>query len=306
MKTHTFISFAGARKKISLVASLSVLFSCISGNLSAQTFSFYENLANFGLMDQNNPLVNPTDVGPTACAPTSIANSLVFLNNTYNVPNLLQSSPEESAYPTVNTLITDMDTTTNGTSELGELSGLTTYLGPGGQNVSPPVSILSGQSDGGVAGYNQIQNTDPTPMFLYSALAASNAVDFAIAWYNSNNNTFTNGAHALTLYGITYNQTTQTGTLAFIDPFGLGGSGVVITNATFQFLNPGTTNQFMFINGGYTGGGANNGNDPDNTLKSSQAGLISDFVIAVPEPTTFALLGAGAVALGTRRWFRRR
>jgi hypothetical protein len=303
---NTPVSLVGIWKKARFVSCLSALFGCITLSLNAQTFSYYENLDNFGLMDQNNPLVSPAGVGPTACAPTSVANSLVYLYNTYNVPNLLQSSPEESAYPTVNALISDMGTTTNGTSFQGEVSGTSTYLGAGGQNVTPPVSIISGQAPGGLGGYNQIQNSLPTPLFLYNALKGNNAVDFGFAWYNPNNMTFTNGAHAVTLYGITYNSTTQTGSLAFIDPFGTGGGGVVITNATFQFLNAGTTNQFIFINGGYTGGGANNGNDPDNTLLSSQAGLISDFVIAVPEPTTFALLGVGVFALGARRYLWRR
>jgi hypothetical protein len=98
MKTHAFTSFAVVRK-IGLVASLSILCSCLAGNLSAQTFSYYENLASFGLMDQNNPLVTPTAVGPTACAPTSIANSLVFLNNTYNVPNCSKVRPKSRPTP---------------------------------------------------------------------------------------------------------------------------------------------------------------------------------------------------------------
>ena len=287
-----------------LVLSLSTgaFLSIVSASVAnAQIFSDTES-GTFGNLDQNNPLVTPANVQGTACVPTSVANGLTWLENTYSVPNLLQSSPEESGYPTVNTLITDMGTTTNGTTFANEVAGLSTYLGPTGQNVASQVSF-SGQISGGVGGFNQIQNSYPTAMYLYNSLVANDAVEFWINWYNPTTGKY-NGAHSLTLTGITYNAGTGNGNLSFIDPFGTGAGAVTIANATFQTITSGATS-FLYINGGYTGGAANNGLDPDNTFRSSVGAITTDLVEAVPEPGfgSFAclfLLMLGAFQL--RRW----
>lgn len=241
----------------------------------------------FGNLDQNNPQVTPPNVQGTACVPTSVANGLVWLENTYSVPNLLLSSPEEGAYPTVNSLITDMGTTTNGTSFANEVAGLSTYLGAGGQNVSPPVSIAGGQISGGVGGFNQIQNSFPTAMYLYNSLVANDAVEFWINWYNPTTQKY-DGSHSLTLTGINYNVGTGAGNLSFIDPFGTGSGAVTIANASFTTVTSGGTS-FLYINGGYTGGAANNGLDPDNTFQSSVGAITTDLVEAVPEPGVWSL-----------------
>ena len=274
-----------------LIVSLSAgaFLSIVAANVAnAQIFSDTES-GTFGNLDQNNPLVTPANVQNVACVPTSVANGLTWLENTYSVPNLLQSSPEESGYPTVNTLITDMGTTTAGTTFANEVAGLSTYLGPSGQNVSSQVSF-AGQISGGVAGYNQIQNSYPTAMYLYNALVANDAIEFWINWYNPTTQKY-DGSHSLTLTGITYNSGTGNGSLSFIDPFGTGSGAVTIANATFQTITSGATS-FLYINGGYTGGAANNGLDPDNSVQSSVGAITTDLVEAVPEPgfVSFACL----------------
>jgi hypothetical protein len=290
MKTKIQSSSFGRFGKIYWVGALAAFLLTI-GAAKATIYSFAEG-GTFGSLDQNNPLVTPANVQSQACVPTSVANGLVWLDNTYNVPNLVQSSPEESAYPTVNTLITDMGTTTGGTSFSGEVNGLSMYIGATGQNVSPPVTIAGGQVSGGLGGFNQIQNAVPSALYLYNALAANEAVEFWINWYNPVSQTY-KGAHSLTLTGISYNNVSQAGTLSFIDPFGTGAGAVTINSATFTTIAGG----YLFINGGYTGGAANNGADPDNTLLSSTGAIITDLVEAVPEPTTFELMVA-TVLLG--------
>ena len=284
------------KTNIKIVAVFSI--QLITWGAKATVYSFSAG-GTFGNLDQNNPLVTPAIVQSQACVPTSVANGLVWLDNTYNVPNLILSSPEEGAYPTVNALITDMGTTTNGTTFQNEVSGLSTYIGPTGQNVSPPVTIAGGQVSGGVGGFAQIQNSIPTAIYLYNMLAAGDAVEFWINWYNSATQKY-DGAHSLTLTGITYNDLTQAGSLSFIDPFGTGSGAVTIASAAFQTIAGG----YLFINGGYNGGAAANGADPDNTFASSQGAIITDLVEAVPEPATLALMTVGVIALGVRRFCR--
>ena len=285
-----------------LIVSLSAgaFLSIVSASVAnAQIFSDTES-GTFGSLDQNNPIVTPANVQNVACVPTSVANGLTWLENTYSVPNLLQSSPEESGYPTVNTLITDMGTTAGaGTSFANEVAGLSTYLGPTGQNVASQVSF-SGQVSGGVAGYNQIQNSYPTAMYLYNALVANDAVEFWINWYNPTTQQFANTSHSLTLTGISFNAGNGTGTLSFTDPFGTGSGAVTIASATFQTITSGGTS-YLYINGGYTGGAANNGLDPDNSIRSSVGAITTDLVEAAPEPGFGSFASLFLLMLGLSR-----
>ncbi len=120
-----------------------------------------ENLSKFGTFSQLNSGVTGSDaLRGQSCVPTSVANGLAFLNSSYSVPGLMQAG-----YGTVNALSTDMGTTTAGTSYPGMVAGTATYIGPAGQNVSPPVYIAGGQyatAYGPVNGYANVQNTNPT------------------------------------------------------------------------------------------------------------------------------------------------
>ena len=274
-------------------ALLSILPFFIAGAAKADLIT-EETFSSFGTFSQLNAGVTGSDgLRGNACVPTSVANALEYLSNTYNVSNLMQPG-----YGTVNSLVTDMGTTAAGTSYPGEAAGTATYIGPTGQNVSPPVQIVGGQvatGYGTVAGYNIQNNTNPTALQLFNWLAADDAVEFWIAWDGG-------GAHSLTLYGIDVTTAngvpTGTGTLSFIDPFGgaatpggNNGSAVNITSATFT-----TIGGAMYINGGYTGGAAANGADPDNAGDSSTGFIRVSFAQSVvPEPATWAMC---ALALG--------
>ncbi len=280
---------------------LCVLPLIIAGAAKADLIAL-ENFADIGTFSQLNADVTGSDgLRGNSCVPTSVANGLEYLSNTYGVANLMQAG-----YGTVNTLITDMGTTPAGTSYPNEVAGTATYIGPGGQNVSPPVVIAGGQvatGFGTVAGNNIQNNTNPTAAQLYSWLTAGDAVEFWIAWSGG-------GAHSLTLYGIDINTAggtpTGSGTLSFVDPFGgtpvaggNAGSAVNIAAATFT-----TIGGAMFINGGYVGGAAANGADPDNQGDSSTGFIVTSFAqTVVPEPATWAMF---AVALGGLAWARRR
>jgi hypothetical protein len=264
-----------------------------------------ENFANFGQFSQLNSGVTGSDaLRGNACVPTSVANGLDFLSNQYNVANLMQAG-----YGTVNQLITDMGTTAAGTSYPNEVAGIATYIGPGGQNVSPPVQIAGGQvatGFGTVAGFNIQNNTNPTALQMYNWLLSEFAVEFWIAWTGG-------GAHSLTLYGISIDTDlngapTGTGTFSFIDPFGgtptAGGnnsSAVDIIAASYT-----TVGGRLFISAGYTAGAGNSTGDPDNPGDSATGFIVTDVAeMVVPEPSTLLLsmlpLGAGILALLRKR-----
>jgi hypothetical protein len=297
-------------RNLSAMLAVSAVILSSTSIARADIFTASETVTNFGTFDQNNAGVtyaNPAPVGPYACVPTSIANGLAFLNNSTpgGITGLIQPG-----YGTVNALAQGMATdnfgNTNGGTwywphpgEAGEVSGLATYLA---QN-APLVSIIGGQfaaatGETYTAGYNQIQNNAPTPLFLYNALQANNAVEFGIYFgslsaVQNGSGVFTNGAHYLTLTGITYNSTTQSGFLNILDPSGA-------TNFTTLSFDT-TTNGYIFLNGG---GGYTEAGD-DNPQGYTTGAILTDLIEAVPEPSITILTGTGMLALLAFRKFRR-
>ena len=90
-----------------------------------------------------------------------------------------------NGYPTASQLISNMGTTAaHGSTYPNEVSGLATYLGPGGQNtakaqiVGEQISTVNGPW-GTVNNFGIQNNTVPTAMAMYNwLLAANDAVEF--------------------------------------------------------------------------------------------------------------------------------
>jgi hypothetical protein len=260
-----------------------------------------ENVANFGTFSQlNSGVTGSNALRGQSCVPTSVANGLAFLNNTYGVPGLMQPG-----YGTVNTLSTDMGTTAaNGTTFQQLITGLGTYIGPTGQNVSPPVNIVGGQAATGfgATGPNIQNNTNPTASQFFSWLSAGDAVEIGFTWTNG-------GGHFVTHYGIDINTIgntpTGTGTISFLDPFGgtagnANASAVNIVNASYTTVG----GQLSFT---YNGGAANNGADPDNSGATPSSGgiIVVAAAEAVPEPASVVLVLSSIVPIGVITLVRR-
>ena len=270
------------RNKIFCVVAATIIFSVVNARAD---LTKTETLSNFGTFSQLNSGVtymNYLNVGRNACVPTSVANLLVYLDNTFTVPGLLQTG-----YSTVNTLAADMNTyqganndPNNGTYFSSEVSGLSTYLTD--QGVSSIVSIVNATAN-------------PSPFELYNWLSAGYAVGIWINWDLA-------GAHALSLYSI--NVVTNefgnavSGTMGFIDPWGAPASdtstAVNVTNVGFVV----TSNNTLYVNSGYLGGAGGSTNDPDNP-GASETGSISKglAIFAVPEPSVWILFGLSGLAL---------
>ena len=261
------------------VASLLAL--SIPGVSNAAVFTINQT-GTFGNLDQTDGSVTgPQNLRNNACVPTSVANGLVWLNGYQAVPNMIIGN----GYPTVNSLITKMGTTTGGTSAANMYSGTINYLGSTGQNVNPPAFVYD-------------FSNNPTESYLYNSLLNHRATEFWVGWSGG-------GAHSVTLTGIQYDDSTNTGFVSFVDPFGPGNGGaggaVQINNASFNAAANGGT---IFINGGYTGGAAANGLDQDNVAQSNTGTIIFAMTEAVPEPVScglFALVGMGLCMRKPRR-----
>lgn len=274
------------------------------------------------------------NVANNACVPTASANGLSYLE-AYQTglgnPDPFSSSP--NTYPTVNTLAGNMGTTATGTSTTGQMNGMWSYLQAkapsvtlGGQVAPVEKNNLPGYYGSGNfnAGYSaNMLSANPSAQYLYNALQASSAVELGLLWgsYNSaagGSFSYT-GGHEETLEGM--NMSGGTGTFNLLDPWGSNGTG---GNAgTAGALDQGYSVQTITLNGiagsflllTYTGTvlAGDRSEIPSSDLSTTgtetvgfgtvvpqQAIIIDDAVEAVPEPSTIAFLGVGALALAAR------
>jgi hypothetical protein len=205
----------------------------------AKAQSGAEQVSEFGTLGQlNNNAALTTSLCTVACVPTSVDNGLVYLNDVYG-ENMTQFQSNPDTYTTVANLEKAMGTTTAGTSYLGEVNGLESFLSPTGADPAPKVAIGGGQYVSSVVGTGTtapltfstpalssvVQNTLPSASFLSSALQAQDAVTIWIQWGTYNTKGVfvpSGGVHSVTLTSITDNS--GSGSISFLDPWGNGNS----------------------------------------------------------------------------------
>ena len=268
-----------------------------------------EPLSDFGVLGQLSSQItvaNPQNVAPVACAPTSTANGLTFLD-TYYGASTFTTSPDN--YTAINNLATVMGTTytapNGGTPVAGMVSGLKTYLSPTGANPAPSVFVQSAlwssttpaQDAGSLAGL----------------LTANDGVELLIQWGLFRGTAFTAaGGHAVTLDAVNYNATAGSGTVGFVDPWGAGLPVAANPSASFVTADVIALNGYLYITnysenfvpppqteGGVPGDFAGN---------TAVSGIIVGYVAeGVPDvESTWLILGACAAGLATfRRALRR-
>jgi hypothetical protein len=326
MKTKNLARFRA------LLSFSGAVFSVILTVSPAKAQSGSENAAFFGTFGQgNNAIVSANNQGVAnmACVPTAVANGLTFLQNyeaSIGGTGPLSFAP---SYTSINNLIGNMGTTANGTGLGSAATGLQTYVGPGGANPGPGMSI-SGQYTGistmtrnytqgwytGIPG--TFANVTPTASFLADSLNQNFAVEFTLLWGFQTNNTFYlgGGGHELTLQAINL----QAGSISFFDPWGNSQISATATNAgASAVLYTGTLTQLgngllavTYPTNAPTepleiepDAGENDSDLPGDA--NGQVGyIVADMVETVPEPTSFALFGAAVATVASVRFFRRR
>jgi hypothetical protein len=231
----------------------------------------------FGAVGQGAPAINNPGV---ACGPTSLYNSFVYLETLD--PSLDSDLTGSSAASTINTLETDMNLVPgSGISAAGLVNGTTQYISNAG--LSGLVTVAS-----------QIGSANVTAQFIYNQLAMGEDVEVGFTWNGAT------GGHVIALTGMSsFNTTTNTATVSFLDPWGNGtGAEDANPDPTRGDLEgggpaaPGTTaaaetGSLTFANGvwtlSYTGSAAGAGGG-SGTLVVVAAESV------VPEPSTIFLL----------------
>jgi hypothetical protein len=274
----------------------------------------------FALGQGNSAIVNAYSqaVANNACVPTATADGLAYLEAYQQ--SIGQGTPFSStpnSYPTVNTLIADMGTTSSGTTTTGQLNGLYNYLSATapGVTISGQVAPLeatmasfygSGSFNSGYAA--NIQAANPTAQYLYSALSGNGAVQLGLLWgsYNSVAGTFTStGGHEVDLESIN----TSTKAMTFLDPWGsttgnAGTSGLLGVGATYTNITlSGSSYTLVYFNNPPPDGDRTGGTE-FGFPTAATALILDDTVEIVPEPTVLTLLGGGTLAMLAR--FRRK
>ena len=306
-----------------------------------------------GQLNAGVTVANALNIQPNACVPTATANGLAFLENyqlSISQPDPLSFSP---TYASVNNLATAMGTYNNtyyqyynaannlvytsknarndaaaitlgavsvatrsnigGTPTTWMYNGLQGYLGAGGANPAPTVSI-SGEIGGATpAGWLQgalnpgmsiAQNTIPTAGYLANALNANVAVELTLEWGVFNGNTWTSqGGHEVTLDAINLGNN-GTGTIQFLDPYGFSPTfmnGTLTLNAdgylyvTEQTIAPPPADD--------------NPSDLQDSVPGAGLPLIGRIDVAmiesVPEPSTCSLAGTALLIIFGMKFHRK-
>lgn len=286
-----------ARRQSHLCVAMAALWlgcSMLLTPVSAEMFSASIDSDLYGDLIQGNV----PDIGGCACGPTSVVNSLVYLQN--ERPDLYDTdlvpyagaSPTQAEMAAVATTLGGedyMDTGNNdGTFIEDFIFGKQKYLeekAPGKTRYAAQVAV---EWRDGVNNTDPPQPTNlvpkpdwvqdetaPTLDFIYRQIRDREDVEIFV---------FGGGAHYLTVTGIEYDDTTNTGTLSFIDP----GDGMA---AMSDIVGLETIDGMDFI-------------ELDYELTAGENTFIGHAVSEspIPEPAAIALLVIGLVGLcGFRR-----
>jgi hypothetical protein len=213
-------------KRLRVLAGL-IVFVGTACRVDGQTLSDLIPVTDYGYLDQYNLNEANNFVGDEACVPTSSTNALTYLQNVN--PGVFGMSLTGTTYAsweaTDQNLINILGTTAGsngGTYDYRIPYGIDQYV----SSISPSYASeikLSGQfkDTGWTVEYprpEDIKNKIPEPTFFYDALMKNSAVIMGISYSTSNGTNDNDGGHELLVNGITWNATTETGTIYFIDP----------------------------------------------------------------------------------------
>jgi len=261
------------RRVLSVAAGLLVLVLVRTSGANPLSNVDETTSGNFGTSSQRNAQLGA--LGPFDCAPTATVNSFQYLESRYGVTGLVDANP----YNTINTLAgpgyMNVQAALSGAlpSDIvnGKERAITEYnAGHPNQTlrvegeVAPGTTFPPGQINAALAAnltvaglLPNMQSTDPTMDFLHDQLAAGQDIELGILWFDPAKGVYA-GGHVVTATGLfNADDTSNMGTLDFIDPWG---------SATTAFSNSGTItglhNGLMQLS--FTGGSAGAGGDPDN------------------------------------------
>ncbi|HTY89077.1 MAG TPA: hypothetical protein VMB80_16645 [Candidatus Acidoferrum sp.] len=337
-----------ARRQAGLVALGLVIASVARAQSGSENTGLFSTL---GQLNAGVTVANALNIQPNACVPTAVANGLAFLENyqlSIGQPDPLSFTP---TYASVNNLATAMGTYNNtyyqyydagnnlvytsvnvrndaaaaalgavsfatrsnigGTPTTWMFNGLQSYLGAGGANPSPTVSIsgvVGGATPAGWLrgafnpGMNIALNTIPTAAYLANALNSNFAVELTLEWGVFNGNVWTSqGGHEVTLDAINLGNA-GTGTIQFLDPYGTSAGFI---NGTLTLNADG----YLYVSEQAAAPADFNPSD----LQDSEPGAVTPtlygridvaMIESVPEPSFGGMAGAALMILWGRQRLR--
>lgn len=270
--------------------------------LPAQTYSEYIDISLYGYLDQYSMNASHNFVGNEACIPTSSTNALTYLQNAYSsvYGSSLSGSTYTSWKATDSLLIADMGTTASeGTYYTQFVYGLNQFFDDQPSVSKPQFSGMF--YDAGWGGLypkpSYVTEGHPTAEFMAESLDAGAALITLIEYTGGG------GGHGILVNGFTWDSSTSTGTLLFIDPLNPSQnySDTTGTGPTLQTTGTLTLNEFgnlLLTYDQYEGG------LPYSSGEFSTVSAVIDGALAltVPEPSTWMLTGLGlALCLGMLR-----
>jgi hypothetical protein len=259
---------------------------------------------------------------PTYASLNNLANAMGTYNNTYyqyyNAANNLvytsKNARNDAAAIALGATTFATRSNIGGTPTTWMFNGLQSYLGAGGANPAPAVSI-SGRIGGATPagwlpgalnpGMSIAQNTTPTAAYLANALNANSAVELTLEWGVFNGNTWTSqGGHEVTLDAINLGNT-GTGTIQFLDPYGASPifmNGTLTLNADgYLYVSEQTIAPPPDLNPSDL-----QDSEPGGGVAQALLGRIDVAMIeSVPEPSTGSLAGAALLVLLGMKFHRK-
>jgi hypothetical protein len=267
---------------------------------------------------------DPLSFSPTYASVNNLATAMGTYNNTYyqyyNATNKLVYTSKNVRNAATDAAATALGATTvatrsniGGTPTTWMFNGLQSYLGAGGANPAPTVSI-SGRIGGATpAGWLQgalnpgmsiAQNTIPTATYLANALNANLAVELTLEWGVFNGNTWVSqGGHEVTLDAINLGNN-NTGTIQFLDPY---ATSAVLMNGTLNLNADG----YLYVTEQTVAPPADD--NPSDLEDSAPGGAVAALtgridvamIESVPEPSTCSLAGTALLILLGMKFHRK-
>jgi len=241
--------------------SLVLILSCCIAVLwpftaQAGTISFSDDPSLYGNLNQH--LVS--QIGEKGCGPTSEVNALMFLQNQYPGTYGTKLVPGGDLVSAALNMAADMNTTPDGTSLSDFISGLETYV----NNAAPGTTMYSPE---------KFKNDPDTWMlWVYQELSSGDALEALMVKLPSGEG----HNHFITVYGVSWNSDSETGTLSFVDPYtGLTATDDVVYEDGALYLD-------------YFRDGKPSTSSLYGALAEGPAGTPT----ATPEPCTLMLLGS--------------